>query len=139
MRTSVRIETPPAVFNADFRDAEFDDTFSHFAESSISEFHSQVREPRDRRRRLVEFRFAQYWIVTPAVESHDDPPPLFDLYYPGRLHKLAIHALGFGLAETVQLCCQPSIAAVRKNCQDRVQVHVQTHFARQAIQVKEID
>ncbi len=62
-----------------------------------------------------------------------------DLDAAGSLHKFAIEFLWFGLGEPMQFFGQPTVAAVGDHREGDVKIHVESDFARQAIEVEKVN
>lgn len=125
----------PRPFIADFRRPLIDDKFIGVMKTGIPVDDSP---PRDFGVIFCEIRLPQNWVVRATIKVHDDAAPRFNFDSAGRLNKLAIDGLGLAQIEAVKLMCQPAIAAVRNHCQYGVKIHVQTHFARQTVLMKEV-
>ncbi len=97
-----------------------------------------IRQPRDFRVVFVEICFPQDWVVRATIKVYDDAATWFNFDSARRLNKLAIEGLRLAEIEAVKLMRQPAITAVRKHRQHRIKIDIQTHFARQTIQMKEV-
>ena len=98
-----------------------------------------VCQPGDRRAFLVQVCLAEDRVVRAAIEVDDDPPARFHLDGTGSLDELTVEPLGLRIAKAAQLVRQPAVASLGDDGEDCIQVHVQSHFACQTIQVEEID
>jgi hypothetical protein len=88
--------------------------------------------------RLVESGFSQDRVETAFVKAHDNPIPLnFDCA--ARLHEFAKELFRRGRFKAAQLLGQPALTTVGQNGQRRIQINVETHFAGQTIEMKEVD
>ena len=76
--------------------------------------------------------------MTTAVEMDHDPFGL-DFHLAGGLDELAKDLLGGRTAEPLQAVGQPAVAPVGQDRHRHVQIDIQPHLARQAIEVKEVD
>ena len=54
------------------------------------------------------------------------------------LNELAVKLFGFGNVEAMQLMGQPTVAAVGKHREYGVEIHVESNFAGQTIQMKKL-
>jgi hypothetical protein len=101
------------------------------------ELNASVSEPGDAHRVPVEGGFSQNRVVAALVEVNDhllvgrlDRAP--------RLDEAAVQLLGRGFLETSQLLAQPTVASIGKDGHSDVEVDIESHLARQAIQMKEV-
>ena len=88
--------------------------------------------------RLVESGFSQDRVVTAFVKAHDDPF-LLNLDYATGFHEFAKQLFRRGGFKPMQLLGQPALATVGQNGQHCIQINIETHFAGQTIEVKEVD
>jgi len=95
-------------------------------------------EPGDGRTGRSEVGFVKDRVVAAAIEVDGD---LFRGHFDvaGSFDELAVEVFGLGLGETFELARQPTVAAMGDDGEDDVEVDVETHLARQAIQVEEVD
>ena len=87
---------------------------------------------------VISGRLAQDRVVAAPVQLHHDPPvpapPPTRAVSTNRRYR----CFGARLLAPLQPAAQPAVAAVGQHRQRRVQVHVQPHLARQAVQVEEV-
>src|SRR5215475_8888310 len=121
-----------------FPRSEIDQHFWVFQRSSrVLEDHRETPQPRNRLARLVESGFAQDRVVAALVEVDDDPFRL-DFDHTTCFHAFAIQLFGRSGVKASQLLGQPAIAPIGQYSHSGVEVDVESHFARQTIEVKEI-
>ena len=94
-------------------------------------------QPGNRLARLVESGFPQDGVVAALVEVHDDPFRL-DVDHTPCCHEFAIQLFGRSGVKASQLLGQPATAPIGQDSPGGVEVDVESHFARQTIEVKEI-
>src|SRR5438128_6953920 len=104
--------------------------------SSVFKGHAAVPQPGDCLTSSVEGRFTQDRVVGAAVEVNDQTSR-FDLDAAAGFDELAVEVLRLGLGKAMQLLCQPAVTAISDN--GHVEVHIEPDFARQAIEMKEVD
>jgi hypothetical protein len=85
-----------------------------------------------------EVGFAKDGVVAAAIEVDGD---LFRGHFDvaGSFDELSVEVFGLGLGEAFELAGEPTVAAMGNDGEDDVEVDVETHLARQAIQVEEVD
>ena len=96
-------------------------------------------QPGDWRGVLVEGGLAENGVVTTAVKGNEEPAARSDLNQAAGFDELAVEVLRLGLGKAMQLLCQPAVTAISDNGQGYVEVHIEPDFARQAIEMKEVD
>src|SRR5262245_4722943 len=99
---------------------------------------STVVEPGNGGTSRSEVGFTKDWVVAAAVEVDGD---LFRGHFDvaGSFDELSVEVFGLGLGEAFELVGQPPVAAMGNDGEDDIKVDVETHLARQAIQVEEVD